>query len=155
MSVVVGLYAKPRLCFSVSRCACFSIAHRAVPMLSDTLRSKHFHCIAEAQYNIAAICRHSFYPVPGVDSAVAEFILHEQLDDGLRQEEEGAFIAFVHAAFSMKRKTLVNNLKSWKPDVQSQIGRCLESCGFPAQIRAEALCVSDFVALFNCMRREA
>ena len=110
--------------------------------------------IAEASCNTALICRHSFYPVPGVDSAVAEFILHEQLDDGLRREEEGAFIAFVNAAFSMKRKTLLNNFKSWKPDVQSQIGQCLESCGFPAQIRAEALYVSDFVALFKCMRRE-
>ncbi len=89
-----------------------------------------------------------------MDSAVAEFVLHEQLNDGLRQKEEAAFSAFVNAAFSMKRKTLVNNLKSWKPDVQSHVARCLQSCGLSAQLRAEALCVSDFVALFICMYRE-
>lgn len=93
--------------------------------------------------------RNAFHPVPGVDSAVAEFILRADLDDRLKNEEEAPFIAFIDAAFAMKRKTLVNNLKSWRS--AGQIEECLQACGLPAQIRAEALGIDDLIPLFRCV----
>lgn len=98
-----------------------------------------------------ALCRQAFHPVPGVDSAVAEFILHKQLDERIN-EHETAFVAFVSAAFSMKRKTLINNIKSWKAALLPDVITCFDSCGLSPQIRAEALDVSAFVALFTCLR---
>ncbi len=98
-----------------------------------------------------ALCREAFYPVPGVDSAVAEFILHKQLDKRI-DEHDKDFVAFVSAAFSMKRKTLVNNLKSWNAASLPNVMMCLESCGLSPQIRAEALDVSAFIALYTCLR---
>lgn len=86
-----------------------------------------------------------------MDSAVAEFVLHEQLDHRLPREEEAALIAFVSACFSMKRKTLVNNLKSYR-FTQSEVEECLDGCGLPRLIRAEALDVEAFMALFECLR---
>ena len=99
----------------------------------------------------SALCRQSFHPVPGVDSAVAEFILHKQLDERVR-EHETAFVAFVSAAFSMKRKTLMNNIKSWKAAMLPDAITCFDSCGLSSQIRAEALDASAFIALFTCLR---
>ena len=85
-----------------------------------------------------------------MDSAVAEFILHEQLDKRV-DEHETAFVAFVNAAFSMKRKTLINNVKFWNAAMLPDVIDCLDSCGLSSKIRAEALDVSTFIALFTCL----
>lgn len=85
-----------------------------------------------------------------MDSAVAEFILHEQIDERI-QGHETEFLAFVRAAYSMKRKTLVNNLKCWNSAMLPQVEACLESCGVQTQTRAEALDVSQLIALFMCL----
>ncbi|CAL5221245.1 g3400 [Coccomyxa viridis] len=97
------------------------------------------------------VSREAFHPVPGVDSAVAEFNLHEQLDKRV-EEHEDDFVAFVSAAFSMKRKTLINNLKSWNAASLPNVVSCLDSGGLSPQIRAEALDVSAFIALYTCLR---
>ncbi len=102
-------------------------------------------------YQSTALCREAFHPVPGVDSAVAEFNLHEQLDKRV-EEHEDDFVAFVSAAFSMKRKTLINNLKSWNAASLPNVVSCLDSGGLSPQIRAEALDVSAFIALYTCLR---
>ena len=94
-------------------------------------------------------CRSAFHPVPGVDSAVAEFILHDQLDERLL-EHEAAFVAFINGAFSMKRKTLANNLKRTFP--QPDIEKCLDNSALSPLIRAESLDLDTFVALFGCFQ---
>ena len=96
------------------------------------------------------MCRQAFHPVPGVDSAFAEFILHGQLDERV-DEHETAFVAFVTAAFSMKRKTLINNVKSWNLAMLPDVLNCLDSCGLSSKIRAEALDVSALIALYTCL----
>ena len=98
------------------------------------------------------LCRQSFHPVPGVDSAVAEFILHKEVDERV-VGYESAFVAFVNAAFSMKRKTLINNMKSWNTAMLPRVEACLDSCGLPVKLRAEALDVGAFVALFACLHQ--
>ena len=94
-------------------------------------------------------CRNAFHPVPGVDSAVAEFILHDQLDERL-SGHEAAFVAFINGAFSMKRKTLANNLKRRLP--QPDIEKCFEISALSPLVRAESLDLDTFVALFGCFK---
>ena len=84
-----------------------------------------------------------------MDSAVAEFILHDQLDERL-SVNEAVFVAFINGAFSMKRKTLANNLKREFP--QPDIEKCFENSALPPLVRAESLDLDTFVALFGCFQ---
>ena len=84
--------------------------------------------------------RKNFNPVPNVDSAFVEVEL-------LRKTDNKPFFAFLRSCFSMRRKTLQNNLK----------GRCgqqslldwLATNNKPVAIRAEALLPKEIFDLFE------
>ncbi len=90
-----------------------------------------------------------FYPEPHVDSVVAEFLLLPSRED-LGEEHEARFMQFVDRSFTMKRKTLMNNLKPAYE--QQRLQHCMAACNIPAMDRAEALDLEDFVRLFKCLR---
>jgi 16S rRNA (adenine1518-N6/adenine1519-N6)-dimethyltransferase len=81
----------------------------------------------------------AFRPAPKVESAVVR--LTPQPAGAPRARDEQAFAALVAGAFSQRRKTLRNALRSWLTD--AQIG----AAGVDPGARAETLAVADFVRL--------
>ena len=88
----------------------------------------------------------SFVPPPKVDSAFVGMRLQEP---PLPEGEMPAFESFLRAAFSQRRKTLLNSLTSSlsRPDVE----RALSTLGRDLKTRAEALDLADFLELFRAL----
>lgn len=78
---------------------------------------------------ILNVPRDSFQPAPEVDSVVVRLVRNQ------RPRQDGAqFLAFLKQAFSMRRKTLHNNLRR-----DERLPAVLEENGYPLEARAEAL----------------
>ncbi|XFA98422.1 16S rRNA (adenine(1518)-N(6)/adenine(1519)-N(6))-dimethyltransferase RsmA [Candidatus Izemoplasma sp. B36] len=95
-----------------------------------------------------------FYPKPNVDSAVIKLTIRKDI---FNNEHKG-FYKFVHACFSQRRKTLVNNLYStYNQFTKQEFIDILTTIGINAMTRAEALELNDFIALykhFNTIKSE-
>lgn len=83
------------------------------------------------------VSRNCFYPAPDVDSAIIHMELSHPICDASRSE----YTAVVRAAFSMRRKTIYNNLKPLAGDNAKSI---LESCKIDPNTRAQELSPSQF-----------
>lgn len=89
-----------------------------------------------------------FTPMPKVDSALVEIKLVDQkydIKDFLK------FSDFVHKAFSMRRKTLVNNLTKNYQINREKIIEKLNKINLSENIRPEQISVENFVKLFNLL----
>jgi len=89
---------------------------------------------------ILEIPKGAFIPNPKIDSLVIEFKPHKKYN--LNSKE---FMRFVKTCFSMRRKTIKNNLKklSNNPDI------VLENLGIDPKNRPEDLSVEDYVNLYK------
>lgn len=97
----------------------------------------------------------SFYPPPKVTSAVIQLIPHERgiysvyknaPADREECEKFGQRVSdIISAAFSMRRKTLVNALSSLYP--KERVSEALEALGMRVDIRGEKLSSEDFCRL--------
>ena len=85
--------------------------------------------------------RGCFTPPPEVDSVVVRLTRNEQA-----VSSGSAFLSFLKQAFSMRRKTLLNNLNR-----DSRLPHALASLGYPADARAEALPPDALLALFHAL----
>jgi len=83
----------------------------------------------------------AFYPAPKVESAVAR--LTPMIDVPHPVDDQRSFARLVKQAFSMRRKTLRNNLKGLLDAEQ------IEALEIDPSARAETLSIEDFVALSN------
>lgn len=88
--------------------------------------------------------RKMFYPVPNVDSAVVKI----EIDRGkYKNIDKDKFAKFVKACFSMRRKTILNNLSSGlgvnKKEIALAIGE--ETC----KKRAEDFSLEELIEIFN------
>ena len=90
--------------------------------------------------------RDMFMPVPNVDSAVVTIKLDKNKYDIKNLELHRTVI---RAAFSMRRKTLTNCLKSGLALSQNQIEQMFNKFGFDKNIRGETLTTEQFVELSN------
>ncbi len=90
--------------------------------------------------------RNMFMPMPNVDSAVITIKLDKNKYDIKNLDLHRKVI---RAAFSMRRKTLANCLKSNFALSQQKIDELFETLGFYKNIRGEALSTQDFVNLSN------
>lgn len=90
--------------------------------------------------------RNMFYPVPNVDSCVVNIKLNRSKFKFLNSVE---FKSFIQNCFSMRRKTLVNNLKS-KYNSETLLN-ALEKLNLSSNIRSENLTIENFVDLFNLL----
>ena len=84
----------------------------------------------------------AFRPVPKVTSTVAR--LTPKAKSGVNEE---LFRDLVSTAFSQKRKTILNNLKSRYPDAREK----LERSGIDASRRAESLLLEEWISLFHSL----
>lgn len=89
-----------------------------------------------------------FLPPPNVDSAVA---LLKVLREPKVSVNEKLMFEIVKAAFSMKRKTLVNSLGSANINGvnKEKLSKILEELNIPLDIRAERVSLEDFANISN------
>lgn len=82
------------------------------------------------------VSRNCFYPAPDVDSAIIRLRMHPPCS-----VSRDAYAAVVRAAFSMRRKTIFNNLKQLAGSDTKSI---LQSCDIDPNARAQELSPDDF-----------
>ena len=82
-----------------------------------------------------------FTPPPKVDSALCKLEPHQKYQ--ISDFEQ--FKKFVHLAFSMRRKTLVNNLRSAYE--KEKIISTLKNLGFEENVRPEQIDVENFIKI--------
>ncbi len=87
-----------------------------------------------------------FTPAPKVDSALCRLVRHDEY----QISDFNKFTEFVHLAFSMRRKTLVNNLKSHFD--KNIIIKNLNNIGYNELIRPENISVENFIRLFENLK---
>lgn len=95
--------------------------------------------------------RNCFHPSPNVDSVVLDITRKDEL---LFVESEKYFLSFNRALFSMRRKTIVNNLNNYFKYDKTQISGLLEQNRYKATTRAEELTVEQIVNLSNEFYKE-
>lgn len=86
-----------------------------------------------------------FHPSPKVDSAVLTFIPRAEARADVGDEE--VFRSVVKSAFSMRRKTLINCLKSAEFAKHVDCGLLLEECAIDGRRRGETLSLEEFAVL--------
>lgn len=91
--------------------------------------------------------RYMFTPQPNVDSCIVRI----DLDDTYKDVDKIRVKKFIKAAFSMRRKTLVNNLSSSLGIAKDKIESALEKLGMDTRIRGEVLKVDDYIALADLL----
>lgn len=87
----------------------------------------------------------SFHPSPKVDSVVLNFIPRAEVRAEVGDED--IFRTVVKASFSMRRKTLINCLKSAEFAKQIDCLELLETCGIDGRRRGETLSLEEFASL--------
>jgi 16S rRNA (adenine1518-N6/adenine1519-N6)-dimethyltransferase len=102
---------------------------------------------------VQEIPRDAFNPPPEVDSTLVTLRLPGEWVK-LRGEaplDEEAFLDFVKACFSHKRKTLVNNLRGrWEPE---KVRGALASSGLRLDARAEQINIAGLAQLFRTLEQ--
>jgi len=92
------------------------------------------------------VSRKLFYPMPDVDSAIVRIDV-DRNRYGLEQPE--LFLKLIHAAFAMRRKTLINNLGSVIGINKNELERMLEDVGLDKNIRGEALNMYEYLKIYE------
>lgn len=95
------------------------------------------------------VSRGSFMPAPDVDSAVIRLDVREK---PAVDAPPDAFFRVVRAAFSMRRKTLLNCLSSGLGKPKEETAALLEQAGVPAGARAEQLLMEQFAAIARLLQ---
>ncbi len=92
----------------------------------------------------------AFSPPPKVQSALVS--LEKRPVPLFEVDDEDRFRRFLRAAFAQRRKTLVNNLKSWTPG-PGLLEEAVCRLGLKKTLRAEELSIGQFAALFRLLTR--
>jgi 16S rRNA (adenine1518-N6/adenine1519-N6)-dimethyltransferase len=90
-----------------------------------------------------------FMPQPKVGSAVIRLKRHEKPPVEVKSEK--LLFQVIRASFNQRRKTLANGLNNFGAFSlpKEEINGCIEALGVPANIRGEALSLSQFAELSN------
>ncbi len=96
------------------------------------------------------VSKGSFLPPPKVDSAVIKLDLKDESE--LSRVDTKSFFKVIKAAFSMRRKTLLNCLSTRLDGCdKAKITAAFEQCGIDLGCRAEQLSMDDFYSLTNAL----
>lgn len=102
---------------------------------------------ADVEY-LRTVKRQMFHPAPNVDSALIKITPNPNKQ---KAKDEQFFTNVVKTAFSMRRKTLQNNLSNLNIS-KEKIVSVLNQLEKPATARAEELSISDFIFLANNLK---
>jgi 16S rRNA (adenine1518-N6/adenine1519-N6)-dimethyltransferase len=107
-----------------------------------------YHCEATLLFEVPPS---AFSPAPKVESAVVRLKLRER--PAVQVEDETRYFKLVRAAFSQRRKTILNNLKASAAalNFSRPIGAALKDSGIDAQRRAETLSLAEFASLDHAL----
>lgn len=94
------------------------------------------------------VSRKMFMPPPNVDSAVVRI---DRAEDRLAGENVPFVKKLVRAGFTMRRKTLVNNLCSALSLPREKAEAAVVAAGFSPMVRGETLSLEDYVALAHAV----
>lgn len=100
-------------------------------------------------YLVANVPQNCFMPRPNVDSAVIKLTLHQESIVDINDEEQ--LLKIIKAAFSQRRKTLLNTLVS-NGNLglsKEEIKNILDESGIGASTRGETLSLDDYAMLSN------
>jgi 16S rRNA (adenine1518-N6/adenine1519-N6)-dimethyltransferase len=97
-----------------------------------------YYCRCEYLFDVAPSC---FTPPPKVDSAIIRLTPHTT--PVVIVDDFALFSEIVRTAFSQRRKTISNSLKSILPP------ESLDACQIDRRLRAENLTLRDFASLAN------
>ena len=87
----------------------------------------------------------SFYPAPKVTSAVVRMDIRPT--PAVQVEDEAGYFALVRAAFGQRRKTAANAIAGGLNLPKEKVIAAIETAGFDARIRPEALTLEDFAKI--------
>lgn len=90
-----------------------------------------------------------FFPPPKVDSAVLR--LHMLDKPSVSVKNEKFFFRTVKAAFSQRRKTLLNCISSAFPIPKDELSKIMEGVGISPQRRGETLDINEFAKLSDML----
>ena len=96
------------------------------------------------------VSRGSFRPAPNVDSCVIRLDIKENTPEGVT--DEAFFFKTVRAAFSQRRKTLVNSAASGLSVDKGLVSMALEDCGLSLTVRPEQLTMEQFAAFSESLK---
>lgn len=95
---------------------------------------------------------HCFLPQPKVTSAVIQLRVRQQRPWDI--SDTGLFFRVVRSSFAMRRKKLSNGLAAGFPELgKSGAEKVIAACGFPENIRGEALGIPEFAKIANELGR--
>ena len=102
-----------------------------------------WHCTVEKLFDVGPEC---FMPRPKVTSSVIR--LKKRQERPCTVKDEAKMFRIIRASFNMRRKTLVNGLKSIYPGrSKEELAEVLSLCGLDENIRGEALTIEEFAAV--------
>ena len=105
--------------------------------------------ILQAKFDVTiprVVKKECFTPAPKVDSALVKLVPHNKY----KFSDFEGFKKFVHLAFSMRRKTLINNLKNvYEKDALIEK---LNKLGLSENVRPEEISVENFIKLFENLK---
>ncbi len=129
VTVMVQKEAGARLCAPVGTRECGAVTY-AVRYFSEPQK-------------LFDVSRGSFMPPPNVDSCVIKLVLKNETLFPPCSEEEKAFFRTVKAAFSQRRKTLVNSVSSALGVDKAEVTAAAERAGLSPTVRPEALSLTQ------------
>ena len=135
ITVMVQKEAAQRICAEVG-----SRASGAVTV------SVNYYAEPEMLFSVSA---GSFMPAPKVDSAVLR--LNILKEPPVKVDDEKKFFKVVKAAFSQRRKTLLNCLSANFPIPKDEISTLLESIGIAPSRRGETLSLEEFANIADTL----
>ena len=98
---------------------------------------------------LTEVSRGSFMPPPNVDSAVIRLNIRKQPPVSVKNEKD--FFKLVRAAFSQRRKTLVNSVSSVLGISKESVKQAVVSAGLSEDVRAERLSMEQLAAVSNAL----
>ena len=109
----------------------------------------HYFCEPKILFNVL---KGSFFPAPKVDASVIKMKIKKEKDFFVRNEE--MFFTFVRAAFSNRRKFLINPISKFLNIKKESLKNILKDLKISSLKRAEALSLFEFVKLYNFLEEK-
>ena len=96
------------------------------------------------------VSRGSFMPAPNVDSCVVRFDIKEHTPEGVTDEK--FFFSMVRAAFSQRRKTLVNSVSGAMGLDKALVTEAVQKSGLQSTVRPEQLSMEQLIAFSESLK---
>ena len=139
------------------RTAILMFQYEFAQRLTATPRTRHYSALSVImQYHahlssLIKVNRDAFYPKPKVDSMVVEIDFEKPHPS--QAEDERLFQGIAKAAFSHRRKTILNSLDRGMVSLPREtLDEALRKCSIDPKRRAETLTVDDYICLTSAVR---